>query len=121
MHALPVVDPGTPDIRSAGRYLWWLIQEQRRTVLCGILAGIVWMGAPTLVPAAIGRAIDAGIAARDASALTAWAGVVFGLPRRRPAAVPAGPPAAALAGQAGSPAGGAPVVAGAAPAQVASR
>jgi ABC-type multidrug transport system fused ATPase/permease subunit len=77
MRALPVADPGTPDIRSAGRYLCWLVTELRRTVLLGMAAGIVWMVAPALAPAAIGRAIDQGITGRDPGALLRWSAVVL--------------------------------------------
>ena len=79
MRSLPVADPGTPDIRSAGRYLWWLANQLRRTLLLGIAAGIVWLAAPALIPAAIGRAIDAGLVGRDSGALVRWSAAVFGL------------------------------------------
>jgi len=79
MRTLPAADPGTPDIRSASHYLWWLVVQLRRTVLLGAGAGIVWMLAPTLIPAAVGRAIDQGVAERDGAALLRWALVVLGL------------------------------------------
>ncbi len=44
-----------------------------------ILLAIVWMGAQAFVPAVIGRAIDAGITARDGDALLRWSLVLLGL------------------------------------------
>jgi ABC-type multidrug transport system fused ATPase/permease subunit len=41
--------------------------------------GIVWMVSQALVPAVIGRAIDAGLTERDLSALALWAAVLLGL------------------------------------------
>ena len=43
MRGLPVPDPGTPDHRSATRYLWWTVRQQWRTVALGIAMGVVWM------------------------------------------------------------------------------
>jgi len=79
MRALPVPDPGVPDHRSASRYLWWLAGRQRRTILLGIGYAIVWMVAQAFVPAVIGKAIDAGVAARDTKALLVWSAVLFAL------------------------------------------
>jgi ABC-type multidrug transport system fused ATPase/permease subunit len=59
MRAEPVADPGTPDIRSPARYLWWLMAQHRASVLLGIGWGAVWMVAQALVPAVIGAAVDA--------------------------------------------------------------
>ncbi len=41
--------------------------------------GIVWMVSQAFVPAAIGRAIDTGVAQRDGAALLVWSAIVFGL------------------------------------------
>jgi ABC-type multidrug transport system fused ATPase/permease subunit len=77
MRELPVADPGTPDHRSATRYLWWIVRVQKRTVLFGIAMGVIWMLSQALMPAAIGAAIDAGIARQDTAALARWAGVLL--------------------------------------------
>jgi ABC-type multidrug transport system fused ATPase/permease subunit len=79
MRTLPVVDPGTPDHRSAARYLLWLVRTQARSIVGGIVFGVVWMVSQALMPAAIGRAIDDGIAARDVHQLELWAGVLLAL------------------------------------------
>jgi ABC-type multidrug transport system fused ATPase/permease subunit len=76
MRPLPVPDPGTPDYRSPTRYLWWLARVHKRTVLLGMTMGTTWMVSQALMPAAIGKAIDAGITQKDTSALLRWAGVL---------------------------------------------
>jgi ABC-type multidrug transport system fused ATPase/permease subunit len=79
MRALPVPDPGVPDHRSAGRFLWWLARQQGRTLLLGMAYGITWMVTQAFVPAVIGKAIDAGVAARNMRALLVWSGVLLAL------------------------------------------
>ena len=64
MRALPVADPGTPDLRSPARYITWLTSRQKSPVGLGVLWGCVWMVAQALAPAAIGAAID-GLASRQ--------------------------------------------------------
>jgi ABC-type multidrug transport system fused ATPase/permease subunit len=78
MKALPVGDPGTPDDRSATRYLLWLARTQAATLTGGILFGVVWMAAPALAPAAIGRAVDA-LTTHDPRGLLRWSAVLLGL------------------------------------------
>ncbi|HZN16673.1 MAG TPA: ABC transporter ATP-binding protein [Micromonosporaceae bacterium] len=79
MRQLPVADPGTPDSRSALHYLWWMAGTQLPTLAGGMAMAIIWMVAQALTPAAIGRAIDAGLTERDLGALATWAGVFLGL------------------------------------------
>ncbi|MDF2967737.1 MAG: yheI 1 [Nocardioidaceae bacterium] len=76
MRILPLADPGTPDVRSPGRLLWWLARGQWPTLLGAMAFGIVWMLAQAVMPALVGKAIDEGVTARDASALAAWAGAL---------------------------------------------
>lgn len=78
MRALPVPDPGTPDIRSPNRFVLWLMAEQRASVLLGIVWGCAWMIAQALVPAAIGAAIDA-LAGHRTAAFTEDCLAVLGL------------------------------------------
>ncbi|WP_307797470.1 ABC transporter ATP-binding protein [Actinomadura barringtoniae] len=77
MKSLPVQDPGTPDHRSPARYLIWLTRTQARSVAAGATLGVIWMLSQALMPGVIGRAIDEGVAAKDASALALWAGVLL--------------------------------------------
>ncbi|WP_353951036.1 ABC transporter ATP-binding protein [Knoellia sp. S7-12] len=64
---------------SADRFLLWLVRRQWRTVAAGAAFGIPWMLSIALVPAAIGKAIDDGLIARDGQALLLWAGVILGM------------------------------------------
>src|SRR3984885_10265406 len=57
MRALPVSDPGTPDISSPGHFLAWLVRQQWTRVSLGIFWGCAWMVCQALLPAVIGGAI----------------------------------------------------------------
>src|SRR5918998_1354363 len=74
MRPLPVADPGTPDSRSAARFLLWLASLQLRSIGLGVVYGITWMLTGALIPATLGKAIDAGLIHRDFPALARWAG-----------------------------------------------
>jgi ABC-type multidrug transport system fused ATPase/permease subunit len=76
---LPFDDPGTPDLRSPARYLLWTGRQQWRTLAVGVVFGVVWMVAQALVPAAIGRGLQEGVAQRDLAAAGRWSLVVLGL------------------------------------------
>ncbi len=79
MRHLPFEDPGTPDLRSPARYLLWTGRMQWRTLAMGVVFGVVWMVAQALVPAAIGRGLQEGVAQGDLAAATRWSLVVLGL------------------------------------------
>ena len=76
---LPDADPGTPDTRSPARYLVWLGREQLASLSLAMLFGIGWMVSQALLYTAVGNAIDAGISARNTSALFTWVGILMGL------------------------------------------
>src|SRR5258708_2312430 len=78
MRPLPVPDPGTPDLRSARRFLLWLMTRQPANVLLRILWGCSWMIAEARFPAAIGAAVDA-LAVGDPTAFTADCLALLGL------------------------------------------
>ncbi|HVK21717.1 MAG TPA: ABC transporter ATP-binding protein, partial [Actinokineospora sp.] len=69
---VPYADPGTPDTRGPGRYLWWLVTSQPRRVALGALWGTLWMLGLMVPPYLIARAIDDGLRARDVGALVVW-------------------------------------------------
>jgi len=75
-YALP--DEAAPP-HDADRLLLWLVRRQWRTVLGGAAFGIPWMLSIALVPAAIGKAIDDGLVARDGRALVLWSAVILGM------------------------------------------
>lgn len=79
MERLPFDDPGTPDLRGPWRYLAGIARGQVRSQVIGAALGSVWMLCAALTPAAVGRAIDQGIVAKDPGALWRWSAVVFGL------------------------------------------
>jgi ABC-type multidrug transport system fused ATPase/permease subunit len=78
MRVLPVADPGTPDSRTAWRYLAWLMRQQRASVSLGIVWGCTWMLSQALIPAMIGASIDALIR-RDTTAYSRDCAIVLGL------------------------------------------
>lgn len=73
------LEPDATPPTNADRLLLWLVRRQWRTIAAGALFGIPWMLSIALLPAAIGKAIDDGIVARDGQALLTWAGVIFGM------------------------------------------
>jgi ABC-type multidrug transport system fused ATPase/permease subunit len=77
MQTLPYADPGTPDLRSPLRFLWWIARGQWRPLLAGTTFGVVWMVAQALTPAAVQRAIDEGIIAGDGGRLLVWGGALL--------------------------------------------
>ncbi|HVB19050.1 MAG TPA: ABC transporter ATP-binding protein [Acidimicrobiales bacterium] len=76
---LPVADPGTPEMRSPMRYLFWLAGHQRGLLILNALSGVGWMVSQALMWAAVGGAIDHGVARHDTRALFAWVAIVMGL------------------------------------------
>ena len=76
---LPEEDPGVPDTRSPARLLLWVGRHQIPTLVAGVLFGVLWMVAQSLMPFAIGQAIEDGIVNSDNRALAAWALVLLGL------------------------------------------
>ena len=81
MRALPYADPGTPVLRSPWAFLRWVGRGQWVSLLWGIAFGVLWMVSQALIPATISRAIDDGIVAGDAAALTRGCSVLTGLAR----------------------------------------
>jgi ABC-type multidrug transport system fused ATPase/permease subunit len=79
MKQLPFSDPGRPDTRSPGRFLLWIGKCQRGTLALGMTFGVIWMLAQALLPYALGRAVDDGLAAGDNRALLGWASVLLAL------------------------------------------
>jgi ABC-type multidrug transport system fused ATPase/permease subunit len=56
-----------------------MARGQWKTLVGGMLFGIVWMSCQAVMPAVIGRAIDRGVADKDGSALLAYAGVMLAI------------------------------------------
>ncbi|WP_079143383.1 ABC transporter transmembrane domain-containing protein [Streptomyces luteocolor] len=77
--AAPSTDPGSPDRRGAGHYLWWVTVSQRRRVAVGALLGSAWMVCLTFPPYVLSRAIDDGLRPGSRTALVGWAAALFGV------------------------------------------
>jgi ABC-type multidrug transport system fused ATPase/permease subunit len=77
MRELPLVDPGTPDLRSPTRFLLWVARGQRGLLALGVLWGVAWMAPLAVLPAQVGQAIDLGVATRDRGALLRWSGLIL--------------------------------------------
>ncbi|HEX2498468.1 MAG TPA: ABC transporter ATP-binding protein [Actinomycetes bacterium] len=76
---MPLTDPGRPDLRSPARFLLWIAKGQWGLLTVGMICGVLWMPAQALIPAALGKAIDEGVAASDTAALVRWSLVLLGL------------------------------------------
>ncbi|MGI5428725.1 ABC transporter ATP-binding protein [Streptomyces sp. CA-179760] len=70
-------DPGAPDRRGGGRYLWWLVTRQPWRCAAGAMFGSVWMVLLAATPYLMSRAIDDGLEPGDPRALALWSGALF--------------------------------------------
>ncbi|MEV4889307.1 ABC transporter ATP-binding protein [Nonomuraea sp. NPDC055795] len=78
MRSLPEADPGTPDIRTPFRYLLWNALRQKTALAIGIGFATLWWMGQALVPAVLGKGVDA-VTAKDTRALLIWSAVMLGL------------------------------------------
>ena len=76
---LPDADTGTPDTRSALRYLIWIARQQKWLLALNALFGIGWMVSQALLWAAVGGAIDHGVIGHSETELFKWVGIVIAL------------------------------------------
>lgn len=72
-----------PDVRTPGRFLWWLVREQTGLLVTAIVLGVFWFLPGALSPYLLGRLVDDGIIAGSVSGTAVWASlllvvVVFG-------------------------------------------
>ncbi|KUO14408.1 ABC transporter transmembrane domain-containing protein [Streptomyces dysideae] len=72
-------DPGTPDCRGGGRYLWWLVRQQPVRSAAGALISSVWMVLLAASPYLLSRAVDEGLEPGDHEALAWWTAALFGV------------------------------------------
>lgn len=75
----PYEDPGTPDCRGGGHYLWWLVRQQAGRSAMGSLISCVWMVLLAATPYLLSRAIDEGLEPGDYPALAGWTAALFGV------------------------------------------
>ena len=76
---LPIADVGIPDTRSPFRYLVWIARQQKLLLFFNAVFGIGWMVSQALLWAAVGAAIDHGIAKHNEGELLKWVVVVIAL------------------------------------------
>ncbi|MCA2228022.1 ABC transporter ATP-binding protein [Nonomuraea aurantiaca] len=76
MRSLPEAEFGMPDIRSPFRYLWWNARVQALSLLGGIGFATAWWLLQALVPAVLGKGIDA-VTAKDTDALLTWSAIML--------------------------------------------
>jgi len=76
---LPLDHPGKADSRTPWSFLRWVLKGQWDSVAIAMFFGVVWMTCSAVVPAVIGKAIDAGVTGRDQGELWKWAGILFGV------------------------------------------
>jgi ABC-type multidrug transport system fused ATPase/permease subunit len=72
-------DPGVPDLRGGGRYLWWLVTRQPGRSVAGAVLATVWLVLMALTPYLLARAIDDGLEPGDLAALACWCAALLGL------------------------------------------
>ncbi|MGH9297107.1 MAG: ABC transporter transmembrane domain-containing protein [Acidimicrobiales bacterium] len=78
MLKLPFDDPGTPDLRSAWRFLAWAARAQWQILATGSFFGIIWMASQAIIPLALGASLGAMVR-RDRPQIVWWAVAVLGL------------------------------------------
>lgn len=75
----PFREPRPQDLRSASRYLRWLIGSQLARVARGTVLGTTWMVGLTLPPYLLSRAVDDGLRPGHFGTLLAWVGALLGV------------------------------------------
>ena len=68
---IPEIDPGTPNLGSVPRFLWWVGFQQRRIVLAGTFFGIINLLCVAIMPGVLGRGIQS-IADNKSDDLRTW-------------------------------------------------
>ncbi|MFS8204289.1 ABC transporter transmembrane domain-containing protein [Streptomyces sp. CWNU-52B] len=76
-HDLAYGDPGVPDLRGGGRYLWWLVTRQPGRSAAGALLATTWLVLLALTPYLLSRAIDDGLEPGDQTALAGWSAALL--------------------------------------------
>lgn len=74
-----ILAPPAAPTTTPGAFLTWGARLQWRTLVGGLVFGVIWMTAIALVPWAIGRGLDAGVVHDDPGALLRWALILTGL------------------------------------------
>lgn len=76
--AVDLDDPAQhPDVRSPGRFLWWLVREQLGLLAMAVGLGVFWFLPGAVSPFLLGRLVDEGIIAGSLSGTALWAGLLL--------------------------------------------
>jgi ABC-type multidrug transport system fused ATPase/permease subunit len=79
VRTLPDANPGTPDIRGPWRYLLWTLRCHWPPFVLTCLFNVLWVTSMGVSPGLIGEAINAGLIARNQTALLGWGLALFGV------------------------------------------
>lgn len=79
MRVLTDADPGHPGTPSPSGYLLWVANQQKGSMAAQVVFDTMWLVGLTLMPWAIGRALDEGILASDYDQLLFWVAILLGL------------------------------------------
>jgi ABC-type multidrug transport system fused ATPase/permease subunit len=71
--------PRLRDIRTPGRFLWWLARSQSRRILAGAFLGTTWMIGLIIPPWLLSKAVDEGLLTGDFGRLVAWVAALVGV------------------------------------------
>jgi ABC-type multidrug transport system fused ATPase/permease subunit len=64
--------PRLRDIRTPGRFIWWLARSQPRRILAGAFLGTTWMIGLIIPPWLLSKAVDEGLLTGDFGRLVEW-------------------------------------------------
>ncbi len=79
MQRIPEIGPEGLDHRSAARYLLALVGRQKASIAWGVVSSSIWNTSQVIIPVAIGKAVDRGIAQGHDDDLVLWSLVILGL------------------------------------------
>jgi ABC-type multidrug transport system fused ATPase/permease subunit len=71
--------PRLRDIRTPGRFLWWLARSQSRRILAGAFLGTTWMIGLIVPPWLLSKAVDEGLLTGDFGRLVEWVAALVGV------------------------------------------
>ena len=71
--------PRLRDIRTPGRFLWWLARSQSRRMLAGAFLGTTWMIGLIIPPWLLSKAVDEGLLTGDFGRLVEWVAALVGV------------------------------------------